>query len=54
MRVFWLWAAKQHADLTYIVFEDQRCTYRQIFEDSVKAASIYENTYGIRKGNIYP
>ncbi|KAG6916503.1 hypothetical protein DXG01_006502 [Tephrocybe rancida] len=52
MRTFWLWAAAQHAPLTYAVFEDRRVTYVQIFERSVRMAGIYRDVYGVRKDLI--
>ncbi|KAF8639785.1 hypothetical protein AX17_001045 [Amanita inopinata Kibby_2008] len=60
LRVFWLWASKEHADAEYLVFEEQRLTFGQVLERSIKAASIYKNVYGIQKGpselssNAYP
>lgn len=50
LRIFWLQAAKEHADALYVVYEKQRYTYRQVFERSVKAAAVYRNVYGVRKG----
>ncbi|KAG6915678.1 hypothetical protein DXG01_010467 [Tephrocybe rancida] len=49
LRTFWLWAAAQHAPLTYAVFEDRRMTYVQTFERSVRMAGIYRDVYGVRK-----
>lgn len=51
LRVFWLSAAKDHADKMYVVYERQRYTYQQVFERSVKAAAMYHDVYGIRKGD---
>ncbi|KAF9495672.1 acetyl-CoA synthetase-like protein [Pleurotus eryngii] len=51
LREFWLWASNEHADKTYVVFESQRYTYREIFQRSLKAASIYQDVYSIRKGD---
>lgn len=53
LRAFWLPAAKDHADATYVVYEQQRYTYRQVFERSVRAAAIYRDVYGIRKGGLH-
>ncbi|KAG6915675.1 hypothetical protein DXG01_010464 [Tephrocybe rancida] len=52
LRTFWLWAAAEHAPLTYAVFEDQRVTYIQTFEQSVRMAGIYRDVYGVRKDLI--
>ncbi|KAF8897515.1 hypothetical protein BD779DRAFT_1608102 [Infundibulicybe gibba] len=51
LRHFWLWASQEHAASTYVVFENQRLTYRQVFERSLVAATIYRNVFGIRKGD---
>lgn len=51
LRVFWLWAAQEHKDAIYLVFENQRFTFAQIFERSVKAAAIFHDVYGVRKGD---
>ncbi|KAF9476463.1 acetyl-CoA synthetase-like protein [Pholiota conissans] len=51
LRVFWLWAAQQHKDAVYAVFEDQRHTFSQILERSLKAAAVYHDVYGVRKGD---
>ncbi|KAG6841219.1 hypothetical protein C0991_000665 [Blastosporella zonata] len=51
MRTFWLWAAAEHGPLTYAVFEDQRATFAQTFERSVRAAGIYRDVYGVKKGD---
>lgn len=51
LRDFWLFVSTEHKDKTYIVFEQQRWTYGQIAARASKAASIYQSTYGIRKGD---
>jgi len=50
LRVFWLEAAKDHAEKTYVVYEKRRYTFHQVFESSVKAAAMYRDVYDIRKG----
>jgi len=50
LRDFWLWASKEHAKASYIVFEKQRYSFEQAFERSVRAASVFLNVYGVRKG----
>jgi len=50
LREFWLWASQQHPGATYVVFEQQRCTFRDVFRRSVRAASMYRAVYGIQKG----
>ncbi|KDR83762.1 hypothetical protein GALMADRAFT_236121 [Galerina marginata CBS 339.88] len=51
LRVFWLWAAQENKDVVYAVFENRRYTFAQVFERSLKAASIFYDVYGIRKGD---
>jgi hypothetical protein len=50
LRVFWLQMSQQYADATYIVYGDQRLTYREAFEKSLKAAAMFQDVYGVRKG----
>ena len=50
LRVFWLWAAQQNKDAVYAVFENQRHTFAEIFQRSLKAAAMYHDVYGVRKG----
>jgi hypothetical protein len=50
LRDFWLWAAQEYSAATYIVFERQRLTFHEVFQDSVRAASVYREIYGIKKG----
>lgn len=54
LRMFWLSCVQQHKDATYVVFEDLRYTFGQVFERALKAAAIYRNVYGVRKGTISP
>lgn len=53
LRVFWMWAAQEHKDAIYLVFENQRFTFAQIFERSVKAAAIFHDVYNVRKGEAH-
>ena len=50
LREFWLWASKEHSNATYVVFEQQRHTFRDVFQRSVRAAGMYRAIYGIQKG----
>jgi hypothetical protein len=50
LRVFWLFAAQQHKDAICVVFENQRYTFGQIFERSLKAAAMFRDVYRIKKG----
>ncbi len=52
LRAFWVSAAEKNSDKTYIVFDGERYTYRQVFDSSVRTAGIFYTVYGVRKGNI--
>ncbi|KAJ7228678.1 hypothetical protein GGX14DRAFT_414247 [Mycena pura] len=49
--VFWLWASDLYAESTYCVFENQRYTYKEIFDRSLTAAAIYNDIYAVKKGD---
>ncbi|KAF8907749.1 hypothetical protein CPB85DRAFT_1376491 [Mucidula mucida] len=51
LRSLWLWAAKEHAHKTCIVFEGQRLSYSQAFSESLKCAAIFRDLYGVKKGD---
>ncbi|KAK0184106.1 hypothetical protein F5146DRAFT_1076004 [Armillaria mellea] len=51
LRAFWVSAVKKNGDKTYIVFEGERYTYRQVFDRSVRTAGIFYTVYGVRKGD---
>ncbi|KAF9005779.1 acetyl-CoA synthetase-like protein [Hymenopellis radicata] len=51
LRSLWLWAAKEHAHKTCIVFEGQRLSYSQTFSQSLKCAAIFRDLYGVKKGD---
>jgi len=51
LREFWLLVSEKYYDRTYIVFEQQRWTYGQILDRSLKAAGVYRHVYGLRKGD---
>ncbi|KAF8906525.1 hypothetical protein CPB84DRAFT_1813777 [Gymnopilus junonius] len=51
LREFWLSAFSRYADETYIVYEDQRLTYRQVHTRAVKVAGLLRHVYGIQKGD---
>ncbi|KAG5733854.1 2-succinylbenzoate--CoA ligase [Termitomyces sp. T112] len=51
LRTFWLWAAAEHADLTYVVLENQRISYKQAFQQSLRAAGVLRDVYGVKKGD---
>lgn len=51
LRDFWVSAVDKNGDKTYIAFESERYTYRQVFDRSVRTAGIFYTVYGIRKGD---
>ncbi|PBK95040.1 acetyl-CoA synthetase-like protein [Armillaria gallica] len=51
LRAFWVSAAEKNSDKTYIVFDGERYTYRQVFDSSVRTAGIFYTVYGVRKGD---
>jgi non-ribosomal peptide synthetase component F len=53
IRQFWLSCVAEHADKIYIVFEDQRLSYREVHERALKAAGIFRHVYNIKKGETY-
>ncbi|KAJ7160799.1 long-chain-fatty-acid-CoA ligase [Mycena filopes] len=51
VRTFWLWASELYADKLYIVFEKQRYTYQEVRIRSLKTAAIFNELYGVTKGD---
>ncbi|KAJ7180050.1 hypothetical protein C8R43DRAFT_971441 [Mycena crocata] len=51
LRLFWLWSTNLYGDRTYVVFENKRYTYKDMLARSMKAAAIYSDVYGIKKGD---
>ncbi|KAF9568919.1 acetyl-CoA synthetase-like protein [Agrocybe pediades] len=51
LRVFWLWAANEHKDAVYAVFENQRHTFADVSQRSLKAAAMFRDVYGVHKGD---
>ncbi|KAJ7233984.1 hypothetical protein C8J57DRAFT_1381406 [Mycena rebaudengoi] len=56
LRAFALWCFNEHKDKIYVVFEKERYTYQAIFARILKAASVYSDLYGVKKGKdqIFP
>lgn len=50
LRDFWLSSSTQHAKEICVVFEQQRYTFGEVFERSIKAASVFMKLYGVQKG----
>ncbi|KAJ3932391.1 MAG: hypothetical protein NXY57DRAFT_119932 [Lentinula lateritia] len=51
LRVFWLSVSKQHSDKTCVVYENQRLTFGEVAERAARAASIFRNLFGVKKGD---
>ncbi|KAA1474779.1 acetyl-CoA synthetase-like protein [Dentipellis sp. KUC8613] len=50
IRELWLALARRYDEQTYLVFEDQRLSYRETLEQSVLAAAVFSQNYAVRKG----
>ncbi|THV00377.1 acetyl-CoA synthetase-like protein [Dendrothele bispora CBS 962.96] len=50
-RIFWFSILEQHGDKTCTVSEDRRYTFKEIHQRAIKAASIYRDIYGVKKGD---
>ncbi|KAK7061688.1 2-succinylbenzoate--CoA ligase [Favolaschia claudopus] len=50
-RIFWLGTSQIYADRTYLVFENQRYTYKETFIRSLKAAAVFKDVFGVTKGD---
>ena len=51
VRSLWTRVSNLYAERTYIVFEDDRYTYKQAAERVSRLASLFYTTYGVRKGD---
>ena len=51
LRSFWTWAASEYEHSTYIVYEDERLTYGDVYDRSLRAAALFVSRYHIRKGD---
>ncbi|KAJ3742721.1 hypothetical protein DFH05DRAFT_1527316 [Lentinula detonsa] len=51
LRVFWLTVSKLHPNKTCVVYENQRLTFGEVAERAIRAASIFQNVYGVQKGD---
>ncbi|KAF9462626.1 hypothetical protein BDZ94DRAFT_713673 [Collybia nuda] len=51
LRAFWLWASHEHLNTTYVVFEKQRLTFSDVLQHSIRAAAVYQDVFGIKKGD---
>lgn len=49
-RSFWLWSTTEFSEQTYVVFEDQRYTYKQMLDMTLRAAAVFQEDYGVQKG----
>ncbi|KAF8655311.1 hypothetical protein AX16_003208 [Volvariella volvacea WC 439] len=51
LREFWTIVARQYADKTYVVLDEERVTFQQLYHDSLRAACMFRDAYGIQKGD---
>ncbi|KAJ7276361.1 hypothetical protein B0H12DRAFT_1084973 [Mycena haematopus] len=51
VREFWLGVSKLYAERPYLVFENQRYTYNEVFVRSLRSAAIFRDVYGVKKGD---
>jgi hypothetical protein len=54
LRQFWLSAVSRYAEDTYIVFEQEKLTYKQVHGRSLKLASLLSKVYNVQKGKGTP
>ncbi|KAF9463754.1 hypothetical protein BDZ94DRAFT_588309 [Collybia nuda] len=50
-RAFLLECTQEHADKTFVVFEKQRLTFREMLERATKCAAVFRDVYGVKKGD---
>ncbi|KAI0315983.1 hypothetical protein OF83DRAFT_1129427 [Amylostereum chailletii] len=51
LRAFWLWAADQHRERPYLVFENTRLTFAEALDRSLKIAAVFREEYNVEKGD---
>ncbi|KAI5884879.1 acetyl-CoA synthetase-like protein [Schizophyllum commune H4-8] len=50
-RALWLQVVRMYGDREYVVFEEQRYTFRAAHEQALKTAAMFRDAYGIGKGD---
>ncbi|KAK0452875.1 uncharacterized protein EV420DRAFT_1765972 [Desarmillaria tabescens] len=50
LRLFFLHSTKKYADRTYIVYQTECYTFREILDKAVRCAVILRDVYGVKKG----
>lgn len=51
MRLFYQEMVQIHAAATYLVYDNERYTFKETFEHASQAASIFRDVYGVHKGD---
>ncbi|PBK98188.1 acetyl-CoA synthetase-like protein [Armillaria gallica] len=51
IRAFFLQSVNEHAEKTYVVFEQERYTFQEILNEAVKCAAIFRDVYRVKKGD---
>ena len=52
LRQFWLSAVSKYPEDTYIVYEHNRWTYRQVHDSALRLATFFSRKYSIQKGAV--
>ncbi|KAL1679215.1 hypothetical protein EV122DRAFT_263911 [Schizophyllum commune] len=50
-RALWLQVVRMYGDREYVVFEDQRYTFRVAHERALRTAAMFRDVYGVEKGD---
>lgn len=51
LRVFWLQSTAAFKDNTYTVYGDEKLSYSEALQQSLRAATVFKSSYGIQKGD---
>jgi hypothetical protein len=51
LRQFFLAMVRSHAAATFLVYENERYTFKETFDHASRAASVFRDVYGIHKGD---
>ena len=51
-RALWLQVVRMYGDREYVVFEEQRYTFRVAHERALRTAAMFRDVYGVGKGGL--
>jgi len=54
LRIFILAMVRSHAAATFLVYENERYTFKETFDHASRATSIFRDVYGIHKAAARP